>query len=156
MTKGQEAVDVLADGPVYRFADWPIASIPKGPGVYTVWRADEFLYVGIAGREGARRDPKGVWGRLNSHASGRRSGDQFCVYVCDRLILLTLEGRLRDVADGRLSLDATTRGFIRRELSFRVLATADYSEAQRLETRIKRVGLPGSGQPLLNPRNASD
>ncbi len=55
------------------------------------------MYVGMAGRSltqesitDKRQDPlarAGLWGRLNSHASGRRSGDQFYVYVADRLVL---------------------------------------------------------------------
>jgi hypothetical protein len=43
--------------------------------------------VAVPGREGA---PKGLWTRLNSHASGRRAGDQFNVYICDRFIVPVL------------------------------------------------------------------
>ena len=42
-----------------------------------------------AHREAAARG-KGLYSRLNSHALGWRSGDQFCVYVADRLVLPTL------------------------------------------------------------------
>ena len=57
------------------------------PCVSAVWnRAGHFIYVGMAGRgETAAARGLGPFGRLNSHASGRRSGDQFCVYICDRL-----------------------------------------------------------------------
>jgi hypothetical protein len=75
-------------GPLFRLADWPNDLVPRRTaGVYAVWRAGEFLYAGMSGR-GARREDfvvdsgqlasaKGLWTRLNSHASGRRSGDQF-------------------------------------------------------------------------------
>jgi len=34
--------------------------------------------------------PSTLYTRLRSHASGRRSGDQFCIYVADRFVLPTL------------------------------------------------------------------
>ena len=43
-------------------------------------------------------------GRLASHASGRRSGDQFLIYVCDRLVLPRLGNRIGEIAGGALSL----------------------------------------------------
>ena len=68
----------------------------------------------------SRRGRKGLWERLNSHASGRRSGDQFCVYICDRFIVPHLTDNERNaLAGGTLSLDTMTRAFIREELSFR-------------------------------------
>jgi hypothetical protein len=93
-------VDELASGPLFSFADWPDDLVPRrAAGVYTIWRADDFIYVGMSGR-GAQRDDfvagtghpaqaKGLWTRLNSHASGRRSGDQFNIYICDRFIIPT-------------------------------------------------------------------
>jgi hypothetical protein len=80
-------VQELAAGPLFRFADWPDDRVPRrAAGVYTVWRADEFLYAGMSGRGAQREDfvvdsgqrspARGLWTRLNSHASGRRSGDQ--------------------------------------------------------------------------------
>ena len=93
---GQLAND-LSSGPAYLFADWPNPSVPAfGAGVYTIWHNDgRFIYVGMSGRgitaETIRRNtPQGIYTRLRSHASGRRSGDQFCVYVADRLVLPTL------------------------------------------------------------------
>ena len=88
----------LAAGPLFRFADWPSDLVPRrAASVYTVWRDDEFIYVGMSGRGAQREDfvadpgqrsqARGLWTRLNSHASGRRSGDQFNVYICDRFIV---------------------------------------------------------------------
>lgn len=36
---------------------------------------------GVASQGTEGNGKAGPWGRLNSHASGRRSGDQLCVYV---------------------------------------------------------------------------
>jgi hypothetical protein len=152
----QDALSGLTNGQLHRFADWPIHSVPKAPGIYTIWRGSEFLYVGIAGRGDSGQASGGLWRRLSSHASGRRSGDQLCIYVCDRLVLPRLAERLGEVEDGRLSLDAVTRTFIRQELGFRLVAMTSYAEAQELETRVKRVGLPNIGRPLLNPGSTPD
>src|SRR4051794_8737394 len=96
-----ELLDGLAHGPAHSFGIWPNPDLPVvGAGVYTVWDGDRFLYVGMGGRGLSAdmirdatvtgRKGSGLLGRLMSHASGRRSGDQFCIYVCDLLILPTL------------------------------------------------------------------
>jgi hypothetical protein len=97
MSLSDQHVTELSRGAAYSFADWPNPSVPVfGAGVYTVWHNDgRFIYVGMSGRgitaETIRRNtPQGLYTRLQSHASGRRSGDQFCVYVADRLVLPTL------------------------------------------------------------------
>lgn len=141
----------LAAGPVYWFSDWPIAAVPgTGSAVYTIWDRDgSFVYVGMSGRS-ATATGRGLWGRLNSHASGRRSGDQFCIYVCDKLVLHGLHNRLAEVSSGHLSLDAATRDYIRERLGFRFLAVPGPQEAFQLERRIQRGELE-PGRPLLNP-----
>ena len=130
----------LADCPPVPFSAWPDARVPSAAaGVYTVWRGDQFIYAGMAGRgldeagirvhtqNGAR---KGLADRLNSHASGRRSGDQFCVYICDRLVLPTLMlDDIQLIGRGELSLEAKVREFVRRELQFRFVVTRDGVEA---------------------------
>ena len=39
---------------------------------------------------GLQDEAKWLWTRLGSHASGRRSGDQFNVYICDRFVVPAL------------------------------------------------------------------
>ena len=83
-------IEALEQGPLLRFADWPEESLRlSAPGVYTIWHESKFLYVGISWQD--RPNSKGLFGRLNAHASGRRSGDQFCIYICDLFIVPTLD-----------------------------------------------------------------
>jgi hypothetical protein len=155
------ALAELRDGRLYRFADWPNPAVPNGRiGVYTVWRDDQLVYVGMAGRaigpgtadsEAASGRLKGIRSRLASHASGRRSGDQFCVYVLDRLILPTLSREQIDgAARGQFSLDGLTRQLIRQSLSYRFALLNDAATARAVERQIQREGLTGQ-PPLLNP-----
>jgi hypothetical protein len=141
-------VDELDAGPLFRFADWPNAQVPRrAAGVYTIWRGEDFIYVGMSGRGAQREDlvavpgrhsaPKGLWTRLNSHASGRRSGDQFNVYVCDRFIVpvLTL-GQQRDIGAGHLLLDQMTRDFIRATFSYRFIIHDDGNQGPSASSRL--------------------
>jgi hypothetical protein len=154
----------LATGPLYRFADWPNPAVPNWrAGVYTVWDGDVLIYVGMAGRgmpanahhgEAAlsSRKPKGLRDRLGSHAGGRRSGDQFNIYVFDRLVLPSLSADdIRSAADGKLSLDLETRRYIRDRLSYRFVITDDGTTALALEREIQR-GAISNQTPKLNPR----
>ena len=146
----------LETGPLHLFGEWDNSPAPRGPtGVYTVWRGDEFVYVGISYRdatETTNKAARGLWGRLSSHASGRRSGDQFCIYICDRFVLRTLSAAdIDNVAEGSLSLDALTREYIRTHLAYRFLVTPTGGEARNLERVIQRGGLPSGRRPLLNP-----
>jgi hypothetical protein len=97
MSLSAQLIADLAHGTAYSFSEWPNPAVPVfGAGVYTIWHHDgRFIYVGMSGRgitlETARRNtPQGIYTRLQSHAGGRRSGDQFCVYVADRLVLPAL------------------------------------------------------------------
>jgi hypothetical protein len=154
----------LQDGAALKFADWPDAGVPRrAAGVYTIWRQEELLYAGMSGR-GARAEDfvvggdgkaVGLWTRLNSHASGRRSGDQFNVYVCDRFVVpvLTLEEQ-RAIAAGQLLLDRMTRDFIRANLTYRYLLCRDGAEALKVERSV-RAGQLAAGRPYLNPLGQS-
>lgn len=146
----------LENGTLHHFARWDTLSMESGfPGVYTIWRGRDFIYVGISYRragESANRQTPGLFGRLRSHASGRRSGDQFNIYICDRYVIPTLTSKqLAAVGTGELSLDALTRDFIRQHLAFRYVFTETGDEARKVEAAIRRSGLPNSGLPFLNP-----
>ena len=88
---------------------------------------------------------------MRSHSGGNRSGDQFCVYICDRFIVPHLTDNERQaLAGGTLSLDAMTKAFIREELTFRFVETNSGAEALQLE-RAVQAGSLSIGKPLLNP-----
>jgi hypothetical protein len=157
----QELLRALDAGPSHRFADWPNPAVPKvAAGVYTVWESGRLIYAGMSRRaltpEGidAPDEPtkaKGLWTRLNSHAMGRRSGDQFCVYVCDRFVVprLTIEQQT-EIGDGRLSLDVLTKKYIHDHFDYRYVTLDNGKDAFALEREVQRGAL-GVGKPLLNP-----
>ena len=153
-TTGTEAQDVyqrLAAGPAHSFADVAaIATIPRLPGAYCIWDADgTFLYTGIAGRQPGATS-LGLAGRLRAHASGRRSGDQFCVYVADRCVLPELSrDQLAAIGAGTLSFDALIRERVH-SMTFRFAETEDFAAAMLVEATIKRGKWP-HGPPRLNP-----
>ena len=135
--------DELNCQPVHRFADWPNRDVPKGkPGVYLIYLGNDLKYVGMASAN--------LYGRLNQHARGRRSGDQFCVYVSDRLVMKNLTAeQINGISEGTYSLDHQIRDFIRTELSYRYVLAPDDPTARTLE----RYGLKiakGQGVELLN------
>ena len=151
----------LEEGPLCRFADWPNPDVPSvAAGVYAVWQGDELVYVGMSGRgmsadelataaEAGQR--RGLWTLLNSHAQGRRSGDQFCVYVGDRLVLPTLDREhIAAIGRGEMSLDAFVKDYIHEHLAYRFLVVESGRAAQELEAQL-RAGALEAGRPRLNP-----
>ena len=148
----------LAAGTLYWFRDWPNEAVPRfGAGVYTIWHDDgRFIYVGMSGRgitsdSTPRKSPHGLYTRLRSHGAGRRSGDQFCVYVADRLVLPSLTPKdIDDVITGRHLMDAHIRTYIHKHLGYRFAVLPDGIGALALEALIKNGALP-HGKPLLNP-----
>ena len=141
-----ELLDGLEHGPLHRFADYADLTgvIPSGgAGVYTIWDdGGGLVYAGIVGRNPLG---KGLASRLRSHASGRRSGDQFCVYVADHYVLpdLTSE-QIEAIRDSELSMDALVRAKIHTSFGFRFIAVADYATALRVESAIKNGALPSA------------
>lgn len=154
------AARVLQDDIALKFADWPDAGVPRrAAGVYTIWRQENLLYAGMSGRGaqvedftvGSDAKTAGLWTRLNSHASGRRSGDQFNVYICDRFIVPALApDQQRAIAAGQLLLDRMTRDFIRQNLTYRYLVCSDGAGALQIERSV-RAGQLAAGRPYLNP-----
>ena len=68
---------------------------------------------------------KNLQSRLSQHASGRRSGDQFCVYVGDRLVMSKLSiDQMKGLFSGDYSLDDAIK-IVRSQLSYRYLVVAD-------------------------------
>ena len=135
----------LSRGVARPFAGWPDPTVPVfGAGVYTVWDNDgRFIYVGMSGRgitaETVRRNsPLVIYTRLHSHATGRRSGDQFCVYVVDRLVMPTLsQDDITAIGSGRHQMDAFVRRYIHENLCFRFVILPDGAAAYVVKSAIK-------------------
>ena len=148
-----DAIGQLRSGPTSRFRDWPNPSVPDGAiGVYTIWDLDaRLIYVGMSGLQ--PRTDRVRWGlytRLASHAAGRRSGDQFCVYVADRLLLPNLtKEQIAKIGQGKLSLDALVRVYIHSNLTYRFVTLDATPQAFTLEA-IMRRGATNAKPPLLN------
>lgn len=124
--------------------------------MYAVWRdTGELVYVGMSGRGMESRVTTGkrfgLWTRIASHASGRLSGDQFCVYVANRLVVPELrQMELPQFASGELNLDALTKSYIAEHFTYSFALTETSSEAHALE-RDARRGLVFETKPTLNP-----
>ena len=103
----------------YAFKDWPNKDIPLvAAGVYLIWNEEVLIYVGMSGREIEKNLHKrryGLYTRLQAHASGRLSGDQFCVYVANRLVIPELkQEQLEQFRDGHVNLDMLTKEYVQR------------------------------------------
>jgi hypothetical protein len=143
--------------PRFRFADWPNPSVPVlAAGVYVIWHGDAFVYCGMSGREFAKaqlaqRKKYGLITRLASHASGRLSGDQFCVYVANRLVLPRLGlDELRKFASGEHTLDRLTKAYIHQHFEYQFAVVDTSKQAYEFEMKI-RSGTVFGLKPLLNP-----
>jgi hypothetical protein len=153
-----EIVAELSCGDARSFANWPDPAVPTfGAGVYTIWDKDgRLIYVGMSGRgitagTTQRKAPQGIYTRLHSHASGRRSGDQFCAYEADRLVLPTLsQDDIAAIGSGRHQMDAFVRRYIHENFYFRFVMLPDGAAAYVVEAAIKN-GDWEPGRPLLNP-----
>lgn len=142
--------------PSVSFAENPRDHIPtKGSIIYSVWDQEEnFIYIGISGLQKSteRRNPLS---RMISHSSGRRSGDQFCIYIHDFYVIPKL------IEDGEYTpsigiLDNLTRDFVKENLSYRFMEfdTDDSDEiVLKLENLIKMGALEIS--PRLNSKTSN-
>ncbi|WP_130434118.1 hypothetical protein [Rivibacter subsaxonicus] len=141
----------------HRFADWPCADVPAvAAGVYAIWEGQELIYCGMSGRQfevvvSSNKQRYGLCTRLASHASGRLSGDQFCVYVANRLVIPALShDQLHCFKSGDLNLDALTKHYVRERLDYQFTVVTSSGEAFALE-RECRAGVVFGMRPTLNP-----
>ena len=63
--------------------------------MYSIWHHDQLIYCGMSGKDIENPDNQnkkkyGIYNRLASHTSGKLSGNQFCVYVANQLVILEL------------------------------------------------------------------
>ena len=130
----------------HKFSDWPNSEVPSvAAGVYVVWDGDKLIYCGMSGRElekvaATGKVKFGLITRLASHASERLSGDQFCVYVANRLIIPSLKlEQLAKFATGELNLDSLTKAYINERLEYRFASVQSSAEAYRLKSNVVKV-----------------
>lgn len=152
-------VDKLIAGfsPRHRFSHWPNLDLPAvAAGVYAVWDQDELIYCGMSGREfekavAAAKPKFGLVTRLASHASGRLSGDQFCVYVANRLVVPSIKPeQLAMFASGEMTLDRLTKAYIHERLDYQFAFAKSSAEAYAIERECRNGSVFGR-KPLLNP-----
>ena len=102
----------------------------------------------------------GLTTRLASHAAGRLSGDQFCVYVANRLVISGLgPEQLAQFADGSLTLDTLTRQYIHGRLEYQFLCVETSAEAYRPGATIPgwfRVRCQADAQSCVGQLTTSD
>ncbi len=140
-----------------KFSDWPNTNIPNvAAGIYAIWSGDELFYCGMSGREIEKNLNKKKYGlitRLHSHAAGRLSGDQFCVYVANRLVIPSLkQSDLPLFACGKLKLDSLTKSYIHDHLDYQYVIVDSSAEAYAVEIKARNGELFGQ-KPMLNPIN---
>jgi hypothetical protein len=121
--------------------------------VYSIWRENELEYIGMSWRDvTVTNGARGVFGRLSSHASGRRSGDQFNVYICDHYVVPDLsEDQRQQLRNGERLLDQLTKSYIAENLSYRVWIAPNGETARVIENALRLEGLNGQ-KPKLNPK----
>ena len=139
----------------YKFSDWPNKDIPQvTAGIYAIWNGSDLFYCGMSGREIEKNLHKKKFGlvtRLHSHSTGRLSGDQFCVYVANRLVIPEL--KLKDLplfSSGKLKLDELTKRYIHEHLEYQYVLVDSSAEAYDVEVKARNGELFGQ-RPMLNP-----
>lgn len=142
---------------LFRFADWPNPEVPNvAAGVYAVWQSNQLIYCGMSGRElekaiSAKKTRYGLVTRLESHSRGRLSGDQFCVYVANRIVIPTLQHeQLIHFASGKISLDHLTKDHIQKHFEYQYAVVQSSRAAFELEMECRKGSFFGQ-KPLLNP-----
>ncbi len=141
-----------ATTPLRAFSTSNIAEIPSfGSIIYTVFLdGANFIYVGIGGLAGATVHDRNPRSRIIQHAQGRRSGDQFCIYIQDFYVIPAIISMPYEPKKGYL--DTLTKEFIQTRLTYRylVIQTEDSDKVVRKLERELQNNEHGFGLPLLN------
>jgi hypothetical protein len=141
----------------FRFSDWPNPHVPDvAAGVYAIWHDEQLIYCGMSGRElekaiEAKKSRYGLVTRLESHSRGRLSGDQFCVYVANRIVIPALKpDQIQQFSSGEISLDRLTKEHIQKHFEYQYTVVQSSRAAYALESECRRGEVFGK-MPLLNP-----
>jgi hypothetical protein len=135
-----------------QFSTRNVTDIPSwGSIIYTVFLdKTEYVYVGIGGLSGATVKERNPRSRIIQHSQGRRSGDQFCIYIQDFYVIPQLVGQ--DYTPKKGYLDQLTKEFIQSRLTYRylVVQTEDSHAVVRKLERELQSDVHGFGLPKLN------
>ena len=138
--------------PLRPFTTSNVSDIPSwGSIIYTVFLdKTEYIYVGIGGLSGKSVTERNPRSRIMQHSQGRRSGDQFCIYIQDFYVIPELIGSKYTPKKGYL--DLLTKQFIQSRLTYRylVVQTDDSDQVVRKLEREMQRDQYGYGVPLLN------
>ena len=120
----------------FKFKNWPQKNFPTvAAGIYLIWDGQTLLYVSTAGKDldKALRSGKNKFGlitRLNSHASGRAAGDQFCSLLSNRIVIPSLKSsQLNKFREGSITLDQMTKKYIRTNVEYQYLLVENFQDA---------------------------
>lgn len=81
----------------------------------------------------------GLITRLASHASGRLSGDQFCGYVANRLVVPSLQmDQISAFASGKHTLERLTKSYIHCRFEYQFVISDTSKQAYALEMEARR------------------
>ena len=121
---------------------------------YVFWRVDQLIYDGMSGRNIEKQQHRKKYGlvtRLESHAKGRLSGDQFNVYVANRFVVPSLTAEQQSqMSAGSLTLDVLTRQYIHQHFHYQYLIVGQSKVAFAIE-RLCQAGYIFNQKPYLNP-----
>ena len=146
---GHDLSDLFLSSPI-SFRDDCRKHIPKtGSVIYTVWNQEnDFIYVGISGTQKSleKRNPQS---RIQSHARGARSGDQFCVYVHDFYVIPEIVKK-STYEFSRGHLDGLTKEYIQSNLSYRFKRFQDEGSVKTVAELERELKKGIFGVPILN------
>ena len=138
--------------PLRPFTTSNVSDVPSwGSIIYTVFLdKTEYIYVGIGGLSGKSVTERNPRSRIMQHSQGRRSGDQFCIYIQDFYVIPELIGSKYTPKKGYL--DLLTKQFMQSRLTYRylVVQTDDSDQVVRKLEREMQGDQYGYGVPLLN------
>jgi len=107
--------------------------------IYSIWDSENrFIYVGISGiqKDPEKRKPVS---RINKHRSGRRSGNQFCIYVHDRYVIPDIINAGNPYEYKKGHLDKLTRQHIRDHFSYRFVKFPQKNGAKIVTSLEKKI-----------------
>ena len=141
----------------FKFKNWPEKNFPAvAAGIYVIWDNQTLLYVNTAGKDLVKAEHLGktkfgLITRLNSHASGRTGNDQFCALLANRIIIPSLtSSQINKFRQGSITLDQSTKKYIRTNLEYQYLLVENFQDAVDLLGHCRR-GAIFSIKPLFNP-----